>query len=64
VLKKIDTGTAGVYSLTPKLVNGGANATLKQFPWQVYLIADGFRVCGGSIISNKWILTAAHCVDG
>merc|ERR1712241_399961 len=42
---------------------GGQEATPHQFPWQVGLFFDGY-FCGGSIISSKYILTAAHCADG
>jgi hypothetical protein len=42
---------------------GGQEAEPHQFPWQVGLFFDGY-FCGGSIISSKYILTAAHCADG
>ena len=41
-------------------ITGGTDAFISDFPWQVYYISGNFR-CGGSIISGKWILTAAHC---
>lgn len=44
-------------------ITGGTNADISEFPWQIYLEADDF-ICGGSIISNEWIITAAHCTKG
>jgi hypothetical protein len=41
-------------------ITGGTNAVISDFPWQVYYIAGNYR-CGGSIISENWIVTAAHC---
>jgi hypothetical protein len=43
-------------------ITGGTNADISNFPWQVYYISGNFR-CGGSIISNKWVVTAAHCTQ-
>lgn len=33
-------------------------------PWQVSVQRAGRHICGGAIISNNMILTAAHCVYG
>ncbi|CAL4255854.1 unnamed protein product, partial [Meganyctiphanes norvegica] len=34
-----------------------------KYPWQVALVyANNTLQCGGSIINNLWILTAAHCL--
>jgi len=48
-------------------ISGGYEAVPNQFPWVVRLmIAKGpvqEGVCGGSIISNRFILTAGHCCD-
>jgi hypothetical protein len=43
-------------------ITGGTDASITDFPWQVYYISGNFR-CGGSIISDSWILTAAHCTQ-
>uniref|UniRef100_A0A1B6K003 Peptidase S1 domain-containing protein n=1 Tax=Homalodisca liturata TaxID=320908 RepID=A0A1B6K003_9HEMI len=48
-------------------VFGGYNAQLGQYPWMAQLVVvnarDHGHACGGSIISNKYILTAAHCFE-
>jgi len=40
---------------------GGSTAARGQIPWQVALIINGAFFCGGSLISERWVLTAAHC---
>ncbi|KAA0715972.1 Transmembrane protease serine 3 [Triplophysa tibetana] len=43
----------------------GGNLSIEgQFPWQVSLHFENKHLCGGSIISSYWMLTAAHCVYG
>jgi secreted trypsin-like serine protease len=43
---------------------GGEKTDINQHPWQVALQFRGQFFCGGSIIAEKWILTAAHCFEG
>ncbi|XP_018356665.1 PREDICTED: trypsin 5G1-like [Trachymyrmex septentrionalis] len=43
---------------------GGKNAKIGEFPYQVSLKYNNIHRCGGSIIDNYNILTAARCVDG
>nr|XP_022914398.1 chymotrypsin-2-like [Onthophagus taurus] len=43
---------------------GGHDATDGQFPYQISLRYNGHHICGGSIIQENYILTAAHCIDG
>jgi len=41
-------------------ITGGTNADISSFPWQVFIEAGEFT-CGGTIIDDQWIITAAHC---
>ncbi|XP_075273728.1 coagulation factor IX-like isoform X2 [Opisthocomus hoazin] len=45
-------------------VTGGTLCQRGHCPWQV-LIRNGDDVgfCGGSLISSRWVVTAAHCLD-
>ncbi|XP_022265642.1 serine protease 52-like isoform X4 [Canis lupus baileyi] len=42
-------------------ITGGEPADLNDFPWQVSILYNRRHLCGGSILSQWWILTAAHC---
>jgi secreted trypsin-like serine protease len=43
-------------------VVGGQQAQAGEWPWQVALMRGSFPFCGGSLVSNQYIITAAHCV--
>ncbi|XP_041437458.1 transmembrane protease serine 2 [Xenopus laevis] len=52
------------YNNISSRIVGGTNAVSGMWPWQVSLQYKTGALCGGSIISPKWIVTAAHCVYG
>jgi len=59
------TGTfdckCGVSTTNSRIV-GGTEANKNELPWQVQLVrSDGSHWCGGSLLSSRTVLTAAHC---
>ncbi|XP_053735135.1 coagulation factor IXa [Synchiropus splendidus] len=46
-----------------KRIVGGEVVLPGEIPWQVALVANpsGRLFCGGTILSERWVVTAAHC---
>ncbi|KAG8518592.1 Transmembrane protease serine 2 [Galemys pyrenaicus] len=61
-LRCVACGVSSKTSRQSRIV-GGSNAAPGEWPWQVSLHVQGIHVCGGSIITPDWIITAAHCVE-
>ena len=52
-------------SIVPEHIVGGSAVTPHSIPWQVALVDPGLNKpwCGGTLISNRHVLTAAHCTQ-
>jgi len=46
-------------------IDGGSITEIDEYPWMVHVSPFWFGIpfrCGGSLISDQWVVTAAHCV--
>lgn len=51
-----------------KIIGGAPAGSTSDYPWQVALFNDPSDVfqsqyCGGTLLSDRWIITAAHCAE-
>ncbi|XP_026514082.1 serine protease 33-like [Terrapene carolina triunguis] len=50
-------------SVASSRIVGGQNAQNGAWPWQASIQYKGFHICGGSLITGEWVVSAAHCFN-
>jgi secreted trypsin-like serine protease len=50
----------GISNVGKTQIIGGSDAWPGKWPWMIYVLSPT-AACGGSLISDQWVLTAAHC---
>ena len=65
------SAAAGGPAVHPRIV-GGSESTIAQYPWQAALVISSAKApyqdahqrqfCGGSLLTSRIVITAAHCV--
>ncbi|XP_066935697.1 prostasin-like [Clytia hemisphaerica] len=51
----------GTVVKNPRIVNG-VDSKAGRWPWMTRLATTGYYLdCGGTLISDRWVLSAAHC---
>ncbi|XP_072841907.2 ovochymase-2 isoform X1 [Pogona vitticeps] len=57
--------TCGVASNQPRFlftrIVGGEEAVPHSWPWQASIQILGENLCGGTVLTSTWVITAAHC---
>uniref|UniRef100_A0A6I8RK46 Peptidase S1 domain-containing protein n=1 Tax=Xenopus tropicalis TaxID=8364 RepID=A0A6I8RK46_XENTR len=44
-------------------IMGGQNAQQGAWPWQARIQGNDGGLCGGSLVTTKWVISAAHCFN-
>lgn len=59
----VSLSVCGTAPLNSRIV-GGDDAPVGAWPWQASVYRRGVLNCGGSLINDQWVLTAAQCTYG
>ncbi|XP_055325062.1 trypsin-1-like [Sitodiplosis mosellana] len=58
-----DSCSCGIANKQKRIV-GGQETEVNQYPWMALLTYSNRFYCGASLINDRYVMTAAHCVSG
>lgn len=64
ILFFVGTCLCSVNAMAQNDIVGGEPAIRGEYPWLLNMKLDGRHICGATLLSPEWALTAAHCVIG
>jgi len=56
-----ETFECGIPVIGGSRIVGGEVSAPGRSPWQARLEVLGFHHCGGTLINDQWVVSAAHC---
>lgn len=60
--QKLSHHVTGAYAEEPEQLVNGISTSIDKYPYACSMRMDNQHMCGASIISNSYLLTAAHCL--